>query len=258
MRALLTVLVLVFVAPVVSHGVWWQLQPHAVSWARADWSSAGVLPPPDETREAVVHVLAGRTGRWKGIFAHHSWLVVKPEGATAYQRYDVVGWGRALRVDGYPADGRWFGNVPEILLTLRGPAAERAIPEIRRAVAAYPHAQRGAYVVWPGPNSNTFVANIARQVPPLAPALLPTAIGKDFVAWPVFAGAAPSRTGFQVSLGGVLGLTVGWVEGVEVNLLGLVAGIDWRRPALKLPGWGRVGFPADNQFGQRSATTTKL
>jgi hypothetical protein len=113
-------------------------------------------------------------------------------------------------------------------------------------------------VVWPGPNSNTFVASIARQVPSLAPALLPTAIGKDFVAWPVFAGAAPSRTGFQVSLGGVLGLTVGWVEGVEVNLVGLVAGIDWRRPALKLPGWGRVGFPADNQFGQRLATTTKL
>jgi hypothetical protein len=29
-------------------------------------------------------------------------------------------------------------------------------------------------------------------------------------------------------------------EGVEVNLFGLVAGIDFRQPALKIPGIGRV------------------
>ena len=46
----------------------------------------------------------------------------------------------------------------------------------------------------------------------------------------------------QVSLGGYAGLSVGWVEGIEVNFLGLIAGIDLRRPALKLPGWGRIGF----------------
>jgi hypothetical protein len=36
-------------------------------------------------------------------------------------------------------------------------------------------------------------------------------------------------------------VSVGWVEGIEVNLLGLVAGIDVRRPAIKVPGWGRIG-----------------
>ena len=35
---------------------------------------------------------------------------------------------------------------------------------------------------------------------------------------------------------------MGWVEGIEVNVLGLVTGIDIRRPALKLPGFGRIGF----------------
>jgi hypothetical protein len=45
----------------------------------------------------------------------------------------------------------------------------------------------------------------------------------------------------QVSLGGLLGFTIGWIEGVEVNVLGLVAGFDLRRPALKLPGLGRIG-----------------
>jgi hypothetical protein len=31
---------------------------------------------------------------------------------------------------------------------------------------------------------------------------------------------------------------------VELNFLGLVAGVDVRRPAIKLPGWGRIGLSA--------------
>jgi len=240
-RPILAVLLGLFLLPLATHGLWWQMQPHPRSYAYADWSSAGVLPSARVAPDAVVHVMAGRTGRWKGIFAHHTWIVVKRKGATAYARYDVVGWGTALRTDAFPPDGRWFGNDPAILLTLKGRAAEQAIPRIERAVADYPYAKRGAYVVWPGPNSNTFVAAVAREVPELAPALLPTAIGKDFVAWPVYAGRTASGTGFQFSVGGVLGVAVGWIEGIEVNLLGLVAGVDVRRPALKLPGWGRIG-----------------
>jgi hypothetical protein len=34
---------------------------------------------------------------------------------------------------------------------------------------------------------------------------------------------------------------VGWVEGIEVNILGAVAGIDFRRAALKPPELGRRG-----------------
>ena len=55
-------------------------------------------------------------------------------------------------------------------------------------------------------------------------------------------GLSPSGTGIQLSLGGLLGATIGWVEGVEVNVLGLVAGLDLRRPAIKLPGLGRIGI----------------
>jgi len=54
----------------------------------------------------------------------------------------------------------------------------------------------------------------------------------------------PSATGIQVSVNGLFGITVGRVEGVELNLLGLVAGLDLRRPALKLPGLGRIGLGA--------------
>ncbi len=242
MRTLWLTLLALFLLPLATHAIWWQLQDHPRSWSEANWSSAGILPPPAARPEAIVHVLAGRAGRWKGIFAHHTWVVVKPRGARAYTRYDVVGWGRPLRVDAYAPDGRWYGDTPKILLTLTGAEAERAIPAIRQAVASYPYSSQGAYVIWPGPNSNTFIAALARGVPELAPALLPTAIGKDFAGWPLYAGRAPSGGGVQVSLGGLLGVTVGWVEGIEVNVMGLVVGLDVRRPALKLPGWGRVGL----------------
>ena len=243
-RTIWLAFLLAFLMPLATHAAWWQLQDHPRSWSEANWSSAGILPPASARRAAVVHVLAGRTGRWKGIFAHHTWIVVKPEGASRYTRYDVVGWGRPVRTDAYAPDGRWYGDTPRILLTIEGAEAARLIPRIRAAVASYPHVEHGTYVVWPGPNSNTFVAHVARAVPELAPSLLPTAIGKDFGGWPVHAGRAPSGTGGQLSLGGLFGVTVAWVEGFEVNVLGLVAGLDIRRPALKLPGWGRVGLPA--------------
>jgi hypothetical protein len=51
------------------------------SWRSADWSSSGLLPAPaTATDEAVVYVMAARSGRWKGIFAVHHWLVLKPQG----------------------------------------------------------------------------------------------------------------------------------------------------------------------------------
>jgi hypothetical protein len=45
-------------------------------------------------------------------------------------------------------------------------------------------------------------------------------------------------------LGGYVGLTIGWVEGVELNFFGGVLGFDLRRPALKFPGLGRIGVAA--------------
>ena len=54
----------------------------------------------------------------------------------------------------------------------------------------------------------------------------------------------PSGDGIQISLYGVLGVLAGRDEGLELNVLGLVTGIDFVRPALKLPGIGRV--PGDS------------
>ena len=100
----------------------------------------------------------------------------------------------------------------------------------------YPHSHE--YRTWPGPNSNTFVAYIGRQVPELRLDLPPTAIGKDYLAGGDLFGSAPSGTGYQLSLWGAAGVLVALREGIEVNLLGSVAGIRAWRPAIKLPGLG--------------------
>ena len=81
-------------------------------------------------------------------------------------------------------------------------------------------------------------------MPELRVVLPPTAIGKDYPYSGRWIGLTVSRTGFYVSLSGYLGLTLGWVEGLEVNFFGAVLGLDIRRPAVKLPGIGRLGVAA--------------
>jgi hypothetical protein len=51
----------------------------------------------------------------------------------------------------------------------------------------------------------------------------------------------PSGTGYQVSLLGLVGLSIAREEGLELNLLGLTFGFDLLELALKLPGIGRLG-----------------
>ena len=106
---------------------------------------------------------------------------------------------------------------------------------------SYPYPD--TYRTWPGPNSNTFVAHVARAVPELRVDLPPTAIGKDYLPDGAVAARSPSGTGVQLSLFGLLGLLVGLEEGIEVNVLGLTLGVDVMAPALKLPGIGRLGLP---------------
>ena len=77
-------------------------------------------------------------------------------------------------------------------------------------------------------------------MPGLALTLPSTAIGKDYLPLTEPLARTPSGTGIQLSLLGVLGVSAGLDEGLELNVLGLVTGIDFRHPALKLPGIGRI------------------
>jgi len=238
---------------------WWKLLPTllvavvlASAWVRhsmADWrtasrESAGIAPDPAQHAEAIIQVYGARAYSWRGIFGVHTWIAVKPTKALEYTVYEVIGWrvrrgAPAVYISNRPADGRWFNSVPALLADVRGAGVDEMIRRVDAAARGYPYMDE--YVVWPGPNSNTFVAHVARAVPELKLDLPPTAIGKDFLPGGALVAKTPSGTGYQVSLGGLLGLMVGREEGFELNLLGLTFGIDPTGPALKLPMAGRIG-----------------
>ncbi|OLC72471.1 MAG: hypothetical protein AUH87_01400 [Deltaproteobacteria bacterium 13_1_40CM_4_54_4] len=222
--------------------------PLGRDYRTADRSSAGIAPLAETTPEAVVQVYAARALNWRGIFGVHTWIATKPENAKEYTVHQVIGWRRYRNLPvlasapGIP-DGRWFGNEPELLAELRGEAAAKAIPKITDAVATYPYPND--YRLWPGPNSNTFMAYVGRQAPELELDLPVTAIGKDYPINGSVIDRAPSGTGYQLSMLGLLGLTLARDEGLELNLLGLSFGIDFSKPAIKLPFIGRLGLAAD-------------
>src|SRR5437588_1571537 len=235
----LTILAL-FLVPVAARAALFAYESGPRSWRDADWSSTGTLPAAAAHPAARVLVMTGQTGGWKGTVAVHSWLVLKRAGARSWTRYDVVGWGSPVRTNGWAPDGRWYGNKPTVLVDLGGAEAAALIPRIEGAVKSYAFGNAGDYRLWPGPNSNTFVASVLRAVPELGITMPPNAIGRDYRPYP-YVGLSDSGTGIEASLWGVLGVKLGWVEGIEVNVLGLVAGLDLRHPAVKLPGFGRVG-----------------
>jgi len=215
----------------------------AADWRTASREPIGLAPDPAATPEPVVQVYAARTWGWRGYFGVHTWIAVKPAGAEAYRVYEVIGWrlrhsDSAVVVRQRLPDERWFGNAPELLADKRGPGVDALIERIDKAVRDYPYAAE--YTMWPGPNSNTFTAWVARAVPQLEVDLPPTAIGKDYNGGRLV-GSAPSGSGLQLSLFGLLGVTASGVEGLEINVLGLTFGVNPFEPALKLPLVGRLG-----------------
>ncbi len=214
------------------------------SWSEASRESTGMAPDPAIVTEPVVQVYGARAFGWRGAFAVHTWISVKRQNAPEFSTYEVIGWrywgGRSplVRRNGHP-DRRWFGSEPEIYVDLRGPKVEAVIDKIERAIQNYPHANN--YKTWPGPNSNTFTASIARSVPELRLELPPTAVGKDYLGATTLAAKSPSGTGLQVSALGLVGVMAGLEEGLEVSVLGLAFGIDPLDLAIKLPGIGRIG-----------------
>jgi Protein of unknown function (DUF3750) len=230
-----------FLLPIAISATLYWFGKRVQDWRSADRSSAGLLPPAQSHPEACVRIFAARTVSWRGIVAVHSWIVLKDQSAPAYDRFDYTAWGEPIRVNGFVADGRWFGELPEVVFAVDGDEAARFIPGIRSAVAAYRYRHVGDYQAWPGPNSNTFVAAIIDAVPGMSATLPPTAIGKDFPYDGRWLAMTPNG-GLRLSFGGYAGFTLGWREGIEVNILGAVAGLDVRRPALKLPAIGRVGL----------------
>jgi hypothetical protein len=140
-----------FVLPVLV-SVWLPDPRGGVPWYEARRDPTGLAPDPAETQEAVIQVFTAPAVSWRGVFAVHSWIAVKPTGAQRYTRYEVVGFGvangaPAVRIDRMGPDNYWFGAEPKIVLDRRGAGVDAMIEKIRNAVGTTPIRERIA----PGP-----------------------------------------------------------------------------------------------------------
>ena len=154
-------------------------------WRTASREPAGIAPDPGLIREAVLQVYGASTWGWRGWFAIHTWIAAKPTNQASYTVYEVIGWRQrrglpVVRIEKDLPDRFWFGEQPHLLKEYRGEGVDRLISAVDRAAKSYPWPD--TYTAFPGPNSNTFTAWIAKQVPELGLELPFSAIGSGYAA----------------------------------------------------------------------------
>ncbi len=154
----------------------WALTPKSVGPATA--------PDPAEHPDAVLQVYGADAWGVRGRFAIHTWIAAKPQHADRYTKYQVIGWRQrrglpVVNISNSRPDGDWFGAEAVLLLDHRGAAAEVLIEKVHAAALSYPFAEE--YVMWPGPNSNSFTAWVGLEVPALGLDLPAKAIGKSWM-----------------------------------------------------------------------------
>ncbi|MBC7961728.1 MAG: DUF3750 domain-containing protein [Steroidobacteraceae bacterium] len=152
-------------------------------WRTASREAAGIAPNPSTNREAVLQIYGAPAWGWRGWFAIHTWIAAKPTNAASYTVYEVIGWRQrrglsVVRIEKDLPDRYWFGERPRLLKEFRGEGVDRLIGAVDHAAKNYPWPD--IYKVFPGPNSNTFTAWIAVQVPELALDLPFSAIGSGY------------------------------------------------------------------------------
>ena len=215
------------------------------NWKEASRESAGLVPSAEETTETTFYIFYARAFSWRGYFGVHPWMAWKRKGDKEFTVAQVTFWKlryseSAVSLAKDLPDRKWYGNTPYKLFEAKGDKALTIIGKVEKLLPKYPY--ESYYKVWPGPNSNTFVAYFLREIPELNIELPPHAVGKDFLGHDKFFALTPSQTGFQFNAFGLLGFELGLAEGIEFNILGINFGIDLYTPALKLPGFGRIGF----------------
>ncbi len=199
-------------------------------------------PHTEQDDGPALRVYAARTWGPKGMFAVHSWIAMKRRGSENFEVIQVIGWrqgpgGNVLfRETNVPIDS-WWGNEATLILDLQGDDIEAVIDKVDAAILEYPWKRE--YTLYPGPNSNTFVAWIGLQVPEMGLDLPSTAIGKDWRPLEHSLGSSASGTGLQASLLGLLGTSIGLEEGLEINIFGLSFEMDVFDLALEIPLFGR-------------------
>jgi len=189
------------------------------------------MPSNDVT---TVALLTGALGHPIDKIARHPWFAVRRAGERDWKIYEVGGGGS--EADPFRKHPHYLD--PILHAIWRGEEADRAAECLARE--AGPWKSRLKYRFYPGPNSNTFGDAMLRACD-LHASLPSTSVGKD---WRGAFGAniTTEGTGVQVETP-ILGIRIGFFEGIELHVIGLSFGIDLWPPAIILPvGSGRIGF----------------
>ncbi len=171
--------------------------------------------------------------------AHHAFIDFRhPETGGWYRCEKGEGGVYLFEISDEDAfrDDRYWGRDVWVLEVFTEERAARIVDRIPEVVAAY----EDEYDPWPGPNSNTFIAHLCREIPELDVTFHHNSIGKDYAE---ILRAGPSTTGTGLHLDTLpLGIQIGIEDGVEVHFLQLTFGISLFPPAIKLPFLPRLGF----------------
>jgi hypothetical protein len=190
-------------------------------------------------------------------FAHHTWIDVKEGDEAHWKRIEVIGASSGARREPILAvlahcDRRWDRDV-RVLRTITGESAQRIAPRIEAVAKELDAKYRAGYDAWPGPNSNTLLAELARATPELSFVFHHNGVGKDYPGW-FDAGWTASKTGVHVDTLPI-GFAAALDEGLEVHLLQLTFGVSFFPPRLELPFLPELPFasslppPAPEPFG---------
>jgi hypothetical protein len=175
------------------------------------------------------------------VMAIHYWFAVYDAEKRTWTRWEVwqksdqvpTSWGHVHK-NLMPVDAGVGGGPFHVAREWRGQEAQGIIAVLNKP-ETYPHQK--TYRAWPGPNSNTYAAWVLEQAR-VPMDWHPMAIGKDYHGL-VGGGVSPTRTGVQGETP-LVGLKLGFKDGVELHLLCLTFGLDFDHPALKTP-FGRLG-----------------
>jgi hypothetical protein len=201
---------------------------------------------------------------WYTRFAEHAWIDLKQGDEDSWTRIEISGTISGVEI--FPTDAqtvrddfRW-DNRAAVLEVYYDEEARELIPRILANAAAvedFGHSEftreedggwtisRGEpegrpYDAWPGPNSNTLIAQIIDATPGLHAELHHNSVGKDY---PDIFRAGPTASGYGLEFDfGLLGAGLGRRQGAELHLFGLTAGISLWPPALKIPLIPRIGI----------------
>ena len=165
-------------------------------------------------------------------FATHSYIDYRVNSESGWHRVEVTTPKSGVRM-GKLKEGaanrktRW-GERGRILSQTNGENHPNLIRDIRAFAKSY---DDSIYRSYPGPNSNTFIEKMSKEVDGLSVILDHNAIGKEH---DFYLGKTAGGTGVKVQTP-ILGVAVGLREGVELSGLGLSAGVNLWPPSIRVP-----------------------